>query len=252
MAGSKRGIAKRIGIALAVVALALVALFAWYVGDYYHADEVAMAELARVEAGDEPSDGVMVRELPNGAIAFEPKTPIAGLIFYPGGKVQPEAYAPLMRRLADRGVLCILLKPPFNLAIFDVDGAAAAREQFPNVDKWVLVGHSLGGVAMGDYAARHVGELDALVFLASYPIVDLTQFPGRVLSVVGSEDGVLNRENYEAAREKLPDQARELVIQGGNHASYGNYGDQEGDGEASISRERQQEEVVDAIMALVG
>jgi hypothetical protein len=69
---------------------------------------------------------------------------------------------------------------------------------------------------------------------------------------VGSEDGVLNRENYEAAREKLPDQARELVIQSGNHAGYGNYGDQEGDGEASISRERQQDEAVDAIMALVG
>ncbi len=247
MVGSKNTIAKRILIALAVVVVVLVAAAVWYVNDYSHADNVALAAVADEDGA---ADGVEVRTLPSGDIAFVPDNPVAGLVFYPGGKVQPEAYAPLMQQCAQRGILCVLLKPTFNLAIIDMDAARGVTAQFPDVAKWVIAGHSMGGVAAADYASRHVDEFDAIAFLAAYPAVDLSDFDGGVLSIVGSNDGVLNRDKYEQAHKLLPNSSRELVIKGGNHAYYGNYGDQANDGQADITREDQQAQATDALVAL--
>ena len=221
MTGSRNTIAKRILIALAVVVAVLAAATVWYVNDYYHADNVALAVVADE---DGTADGVEVRTLPSGDIAFVPDHPTAGLVFYPGGKVQPEAYAPLMQKCAQRGILCVLLKPTFNLAIIDMDAANGVTAQFPDVSTWVLAGHSMGGVAAADYASRHPDEFDAIAFLAAYPAVDLSKFDGKVLSIIGSNDGVLNRDKYEQAHDLLPDSVQKLVIEGGNHAYYGNYG----------------------------
>ena len=196
MVGSKNTIAKRILIALAVLVVVLVAAAVWYVNDYSHADNVALAAVADE---DGTADGVEVRTLPSGDIAFVPDSPVAGLVFYPGGKVQPEAYGPLMQQCAQRGILCVLLKPTFNLAIIDMDAASGVTAQFPNVTKWVIAGHSMGGVAAADYASRYADEFDASAFLAAYPAVDLSDFGGKVLSIVGSNDGVLSREKYEQA-----------------------------------------------------
>ena len=247
MAGSRNTIVKRILIALAVVVVVLVAATVWYVNDYYHADNVALAVVADE---DGTADGVEVRTLPSGDIAFVPDHPTAGLVFYPGGKVQPEAYAPLMQKCAQRGILCVLLKPTFNLAIIDMDAANGVTAQFPDVSTWVLAGHSMGGVAAADYASRHPDEFDAIAFLAAYPAVDLSKFDGKVLSIIGSNDGVLNRDKYEQAHDLLPDSVQKLVIEGGNHAYYGNYGEQVNDGQADITRENQQAQVTDALVDL--
>ena len=247
MAGSRNTIAKRILIALAVVVVVIAAATVWYVNDYYHADNVALAVVAD-EGGT--ADGVEVRTLPSGDIAFVPDHPTAGLVFYPGGKVQPEAYAPLMQKCAQRGILCVLLKPTFNLAIIDMDAANGVTAQFPDVSTWVLAGHSMGGVAAADYASRHPDEFDAIAFLAAYPAVDLSKFDGKVLSIIGSNDGVLNRDKYEQAHDLLPDSVQKLVIEGGNHAYYGNYGEQVNDGQADITRENQQAQVTDALVDL--
>ena len=247
MAGSRNTIVKRILIALAVVVAVLAAATVWYVNDYYHADNVALAVVADE---DGTADGVEVRTLPSGDIAFVPDHPTAGLVFYPGGKVQPEAYAPLMQKCAQRGILCVLLKPTFNLAIIDMDAANGVTAQFPDVSTWVLAGHSMGGVAAADYASRHPDEFDAIAFLAAYPAVDLSKFDGKVLSIIGSNDGVLNRDKYEQAHDLLPDSVQKLVIEGGNHAYYGNYGEQVNDGQADITRENQQAQVTDALVDL--
>ena len=247
MAGSRNTIAKRILIALAVVVVVLAAATVWYVNDYYHADNVALAVVADE---DGTADGVEVRTLPSGDIAFVPDHPTAGLVFYPGGKVQPEAYAPLMQKCAQRGILCVLLKPTFNLAIIDMDAANGVTAQFPDVSTWVLAGHSMGGVAAADYASRHPDEFDAIAFLAAYPAVDLSKLDGKVLSIIGSNDGVLNRDKYEQAHDLLPDSVQKLVIEGGNHAYYGNYGEQVNDGQADITRENQQAQVTDALVDL--
>ncbi len=248
MARAKGSIAKRALVAILVVVALLVAGTIWYVNDYYHADDIALAVVADAD-GD--ADGVVVKELPDGKIAFEPANPTAGLVFYPGAKVQPEAYAPLLKQLAERGVLCVLVKPLFNLAIIDMDAANGIEGEFPEIDSWAIAGHSMGGVAACDYAERHENEFETVALLASYPAVDLSGFEGNVISLYGTEDGVLNYEKFADAQGLLPADAREVAIEGGNHAYYGNYGEQAGDGVARITRETQQIQTAEEIARLV-
>lgn len=243
----KHRILKRTLIAVAVVLAILAGAFAWYVSDYNHADETALAVMADANGA---ADGVEVRELPDGSAAFVPKEPVAGLVFYPGGKVQPEAYAPLLERLAQDGILCVLVRPPFNLAIFAADAADAAIRQFPEIETWLAAGHSLGGVAAGDYTARHQGDIDGVVFLAAYPAADLSGYGGGSLTLVGTNDGIVNRSALDAAGPKMPADALSEDIEGGNHAYFGNYGEQAGDGKATITREEQQAQTVQAIKEL--
>lgn len=247
MAEKNTSMAKRILIALAVIIVLLASMAAWYVNDYYHADSTALATVAD-ENGS--ADGVVVRELSDKAIAFVPDNPTAGLVFYPGAKVQPEAYAPLMQDCAEQGILCVLLKPTFNLALIDVNAADGVTAQFPEVNTWLIGGHSMGGVAASSYLSDHADDFDGIVFLASYPSNDLSAYNGAALSVAGDLDHVLNRDNYEQAKSKLPADSVEMVIAGGNHDHFGNYGDQAGDGTATISRENQQEQTADAIADL--
>ena len=234
---------RRIALAVAIILAVLVAAAAWWISDTWKADGTAWAAMA-------DGNGVDVREIEGGDVAFVPDDPEAGLIFYPGAKVEPEAYAPLMRECAERGVLCVVVRPTFNLAILDANAADGVREQFPEVDEWMLSGHSMGGVAASGYASRHESEFDDIVLMASYSSDDLTGFKGNVVSILGSNDRVLNQEAYEAARNRLPEQARQQVIEGGNHANFGSYGAQSGDGEATISAKEQWDATADAIQAL--
>ena len=243
----KHSVTKRILIAAAIIIVALVGVFAWYVNNYYHADEVALAAAADENGA---ADGVTVQELPSSALAFVPENPVGGLVFYPGAKVQPEAYAPLMTRCAERGMLCVLVKPLFNLALLSTDAAQEATAEFPEIDKWIIAGHSMGGVAASNYLARHEGDFSGIAFIASYTGSDLTDYQGKVLSIVGTQDSVLNRENYANAQSSLP-RFETIEIEGGNHANYGNCGDQASDGRAAISREDQQAQTAAALAALV-
>lgn len=233
----------RVLVPIALVLSVVLGGGALYFSDYYHADETALAAVADSGAESDKTAGLH---------AFAPRDtePVAGLVFYPGAKVQPEAYAPLLEACASRGVLCVLVRPPLNFALFDVSAAEEVMAQFPQVDTWILAGHSLGGVAAAQYAGEHLDSVDAMVFLASYPAADLSLLDGPTLSIVGSEDEVLNRTAYTDAWAKLPAGAQELVIEGGNHAYYGNYGEQAGDGTATIAREEQQAQTVEAIVAL--
>lgn len=247
MAGRTRKPTKWIlGVVLIVVCV-LVGVTTAYVGDQYPADDKALAVVADK---DGPADGVSVSRLSDGKMAFVPQQVRAGMIFYPGAKVQPEAYAPLLTDCAQQGILCVLVEPPFNLALLDVDAAEGVQAQFPDVSTWLIAGHSMGGVAAAEYAARHEDDFDGIVFVASYPSVDLASFNGKVVSILAENDGVLNREKYEDAKEKLPSDTREVVIAGGNHASFGNYGIQDGDGQASITRAEQQAQTAAAIVEL--
>ena len=213
----------RLRIALAViltVVLFCAAAFALYVNIYYHAEPAAVQAMA-------PDDTISVYELRDGVTVFAPEKPAAGLIFYPGGKVEHTAYAPLLRACAEQGILCVLVRMPFNLAVFNINGANGIPEQFPDVDHWYLGGHSLGGAMAASYAADHADELDGLVLLAAYSTRDLTKSGLAVLSVHGSEDGVLDIEKYEQYRPNLPAGASEVVIDGGCHADFGRCGAQD-------------------------
>ena len=235
----------RLLVPLALVLTVIVGGGALYFSDYYRADDVALAAAAS-------TDVVEVCELDSGELAFVPQGATVGLVFYPGAKVQAEAYAPLLMRCAERGVLCVLVRAPLNFALLDISAAREAVEQFPDIEHWVLAGHSLGGVAASEYLAGNPDASDALVLLAAYSASDVSSSDLRVLTIAGSADGVLNRAAYEEARGNLPAGSEEIVIEGGNHAHFGNYGEQRGDGTATISREEQQGQTADAIVALAG
>ena len=241
----KKHVGRLIGAIILAVFIIAITLFGNYVSDMYHADETAQAAMT-----EDVPDGVHLEMLGKKAIAFIPDEPRAGLVFYPGGKVQPESYAPLLDLCAERGILCVLVKPLYNLAILDRNLPEGIPARFPDIDTWLVGGHSLGGVVAGMYIVDHPDEYDGIVFLAAYPSDDLSGLDVNALSVVGSNDGVLNHEKYEKAKPKLPANADEVVIEGGNHAGFGDYGAQKGDGEATIPPEEQQTRTADAIATL--
>ena len=220
-----------IGIPILVLLLVLLASLL-YLETYYHADETAIAAFSVSRSAAE-------RTLDNGDLVFDPGNAKIGLIFYPGGKVEHTAYVPLMRAISEKGVLCVLCKMPFRLAVFDVHAADAVRAEFPDIAHWYVGGHSLGGVIASTELSAHPGAYDGLILLGSYSTEDFSESPIRALSIYGSEDRVLNRDQYETNRKNLPENAREIVIDGGCHAYFGMYGAQKGDGIPAIANAEQ-------------
>lgn len=232
-------------VCVSVVALTLIGVLCFhsYVSDYYEADYTMISNTEKHihdYALDTSEEGV---------IKFKPNGAKTGLIFYPGGKVDFEAYYPLMDLLAHNGILCVLIEMPYNLAVLDVNAADGIIEQFPQIESWYIGGHSLGGSMAASYLKNHKNEIDGLLLLGSYSTADLTD--SRVLSVYGSEDRVMNYEKYLKYKENLPEDFTEVVIDGGNHSGFGMYGHQEGDGYAKITNIEQIEQTTKAFIEFI-
>ena len=205
-----------------------------YVNDYYHASEEAIEAFVPVN-----SASVEIKKHDNNTVVYLPEKPTSGFIFYPGGKVEYTAYEPLMKELASEGVLCVLIEMPFNLAILDTAAADGFIDMYPEIEEWYIGGHSLGGSAASMYLEDNHEAFEGLVLLGSYSTSDLSNYDIDVLSIYGSEDKVMNYENYEEYLVNLPEDSEELIIEGGCHAYFGMYGDQEGDGNPTITNEEQ-------------
>ncbi|WP_201280751.1 alpha/beta hydrolase [Paenibacillus lutrae] len=171
-----------------------------------------------------------------------------GIVFYPGGLVKPESYAPLARELALRGYRTVIVRMPLNLAVLGGNRAEEALAA-DSGRSYVIGGHSLGGVMAARYAAAHPQQLQGVFMLAAYADSkgSLKDKGLPVLSLTGTEDGVLNRESWEAGRSNLPADAVIEMIPGGNHAQFGSYGLQKGDHPAAISVQEQTAKTADAI-----
>lgn len=224
----KRVIRLCIGICL----ILMIGFGGYYVSDYYEAESVAVSALIS-------DNDVTISKLDNDYYVFEPSQATKGLIFYPGGKVSYSAYAPLLRELANKGILCILVEMPFNLAVLDMNAANGISELYPNIDDWYIGGHSLGGAIAASYVSNHIEEFEGLLLLASYSTSDIHDSDINVVSIYGSNDEILDMGRYEEAKVNLPKTTFEMVIDGGCHSYFGNYGMQEGDGTPTITRETQ-------------
>ena len=217
-----------------LIIAALFACFFFYVENFYRADATALAAL-------ESDETVTVTQTDFGWL-FDGPSEKDALIFYPGGKVEETAYAPLLHLFAEQGTDVLLVKMPFRLAVFGGNKAGELISRYDYSD-WSIGGHSLGGAMAANYAAKHPDPFKSILLLAAYATKDIDDSLF-VLSVYGSEDGVLNMENLEKGNAYLPEDSAIVLMEGGNHAQFGNYGEQKGDGKATITAEEQQEQTV--------
>ncbi len=231
---------KRLRKVLVIAAAGLLLLVGGsclYVQDYYHAVPETTVAYAK------PDDSGILIQTEGDLTILTPIEPSGkGFIFYPGGKVEETAYLPFLEKLAHRGVTCVLVKMPFRLAVFGMDRADSVWARVPDIQQWYIGGHSLGGAMASSYAGKHPDKLTGLVLLAAYPTQPV-ELP--TIALYGSEDEVLNRD-------KLKGITHIVEIPGGNHAWFGNYGEQAGDGTATITHDEQQEQSVRAICTFMG
>jgi len=174
-------------------------------------------------------------------------------ILYPGGRVDFRSYAPAARAIAEAGYPVFILSMPFNLAVFDIDRAADVMAAYPEIQNWVVGGHSLGGAMAANYAVQNPEDVQGLLLWAAYPASsdDLSGMNIEVTSIYATRDGLSTGEKIDQSRSLLPADTIWMAIEGGNHAQFGWYGDQAGDLPAEISRETQQEQIVAASIALL-
>jgi hypothetical protein len=179
--------------------------------------------------------------------------PAVGLALYPGGHVDPRSYAPAARALAEQGHLVVIVPMPLNLAVFAPDRAAEVMAAYPEIDRWAVGGHSLGGAMAARFAYQNPNTVVGLVLWAAYPAStdDLSNLLLAVTSISATRDGLATPDKIAASRPLLPGGTRWVVIEGGNHAQFGWYGSQSGDGTATISREEQQRQIVAATLVLL-
>ena len=213
----------------AAVFIVIAAAFFVYVQDYYHAQ-------GRRSALIKSSRTVTVKEMREGYFFDGPGTKKA-MIFYPGAKVEETAYAPLMRKLSDSGTDCFLVKMPFRLAVLGKNRAGKIIKDY-SYDRWIMAGHSLGGVMACSFAADNENSVSDIVLFASYPDEKIPENM-RLLLLRGENDGVLDIQEYEESRTYWPENSTQYVVKGGNHAGFGMYGKQDNDGQSKVTKEEQ-------------
>lgn len=243
----------RVRVLLAVPALLLALLSVVLLGYSrpFAAQPEALAAL-RTENGVRVVDRVTWYELvPSVEDARgTPVRPTTGLVFLPGARVDPRAYAPELRRVAQAGYLVVVLKEPFGFSIFDRDHASTIIENHPEVTHWAVGGHSLGGTTAASFADDD-RRVEGLLLLASYPAGRLGRTDLRVTSVSGDQDGLATPAEIEASKADLPAETTYVVVPGASHASFGVYGRQPHDGTPTADPTVVQEQVAAAAVDLL-
>lgn len=183
------------------------------------------------------------------------RVPTVGLVFVPGARVDPRAYAPLLAPLARAGYLVTVLKEPFGVALVDADHARTVMELHPEIKTWAVGGHSLGGVVAASFADENATVGDAavagLVLYASYPSSRLERAELRVVSISGDQDGLTTPDDVAGSKKNLPPDTRYVVVRGAVHSFFGDYGEQQGDGTPTVDRSTAQAQITKATTDLL-
>lgn len=228
---------KKIKISIVIILVLLLAYAVFYFTEYHHAEKTATDMLAGTE-------NVSVNNVSKG-LFLDGYGNDTALIFYPGAKNEYIAYLPMFVDLASRGVDCYLVKMPLNFAFFG-QGSADDIIKTTNYSHYIMAGHSLGGLSASAYAANS-NKTEGVILIAAYPNEEISK---PVLSVYGSEDGILNMKAYNESKHLISN-LTEFVIDGGNHEQFAYYGVQEGDYAAKISPEVQQDICVGKMLEFI-
>ena len=235
-------------VLLVALALVLVAVIGFTVWAYTPLGPDPEA-LAAMQSGN----GINVVESPY--LTFTPAgiLPTTGLIIYPGGRVDYRSYAPTARAVAEQGYLAVIVPMPFNLAVFGSGRANGVIAAHPEITRWAVGGHSLGGAMSAAFIHGNPEAVDGLALWAAYPAGNnsLADRDTVATSISASNDGLATPDKIEVSRSLLPPDTTWVVIEGGNHAGFGYYGSQGGDGEATISRAEQQAQTVAATLQML-
>jgi len=188
-------------------------------------------------------------------LTFSPinSTPKTGFIFYPGGRVDSRAYSVLMRSIASEGYLVVVPEMPLNMAVFDSNVASEIIAYYPEIDHWVIAGHSVGGAMAAQYTYEHPEVIDGLAIWASYPpdSADLSGLDIPVVSIYGSRELRVNDSSVGERKHLLPEDTRYVRIEGGDHHQFGSYQIDLADHLATISRASQHQQIIAATLPIL-
>ncbi len=214
--------------------------FYFYTADYYKADDTAQSVFSQVDVKEDKN-----------FISIVPDEADSCFVFYPGGKVEPQAYLHLAEKISQNNIAVKIAKMPFNLAVLDMNKADKIDYLNNDIKQWYIGGHSLGGAMAATYIAENYDKYNGLVLLGAYSTTDLKENKIDVLSITATNDNIMNWESYRKYFENMPEDMIEVVIEGGCHSYFGNYGMQEGDGTPQISREQQLDIVAENIVNFI-
>jgi hypothetical protein len=230
----KRRLKKRYIVLITILSLiaAMIIGFLGWTAFYYKADDTAKAYLISDTTLQEKGNLTILPE--DGSTA--------AMIFYPGAKVEETAYLPLLEQIREKAhITVIMVHMPLHLAFFNGNAADEVMQEYPDIRTWYVSGHSLGGAMASQYAGRHADKIRGLILMGAYIYGD---YPAAsTLTIYGSLDTL--------ARDRITYTENVVCIEGGNHAQFGNYGRQKGDSDATISREDQQAQAVEAITKFI-
>ena len=241
---SRRLISVLLGALVVVVAIGAAAVFLL--------NQTEARALPGAETALESGNGVTIETEP--WYTFTPDEPAStGFIFYPGARVDPTAYAPSVRGIAEEGFLSVIVPMPFGIAALGAEKADDVMEAYPEIDKWVIGGHSIGGAMAVQYTDDHTDIVDGIALWGAYPSPDddISDTTIPTVSVYGSEDGLSSVEEIEETAQYLPQGTEFVEIEGGNHTNFGLYETQDGDGVATIPPEEQQLQTMNATLELL-
>jgi hypothetical protein len=242
---------RRIILAVPLMGLAFLLVVALAYARPFVATPVATAAL-RSENDVRVSDRLVWYELipVKEDAAGEDIKPTTGLLFVPGARVDSRAYAHVLRPLAEAGYLAAVLKEPFGFSLLDADHGKKVIDVHPEITYWAVGGHSLGGATAASLADEDE-RVKGLVLFASYPADPLVRTDLKAVSISGAADGFTTPADIEASKGKLPPDTAYVVINGAVHSSFGDYGEQSGDGVATVDRSAAQTEITRAALALL-
>ena len=234
---------------LALLGVALVAAILWGIQWATYARPPLPEAIEALESDE------VVRITDEPWLTFTPRhsTPTTAFIFYPGGRIDPRGYATLMRDIASKGYLVVVPEMPLNMAAFNPSIASDIIASYPEMDHWVIGGHSVGGAMAAQYTGNHGDMIEGLAIWASYPpkSSDLSGLDIPVVSIYGSRELRVNDASVGERKHLLPDDTHYVRIEGGDHHQFGSYEIDPADHLATISRESQHQRIIAATLSIL-
>lgn len=236
----KRLVKQRIALVSSLILLFGIVVY-FYVNDYYRAN-------ATIEEYQNQYNDLTITTFEDYVRIDSGEESTKAVIFYPGGKVEYTAYIPIMAQLAREGYLTFIVEMPLHLAIFGVDKANIVISENPQIDHWIIGGHSLGGAMASKHVSKHEEQYEGIFFLGSYPAADLSQAGLKLVSLYGENDLIVNYKKIQTTMNHVPEDSYYYRMEGANHGGFGDYGYQEGDGIPTLTGNEQIEQTVEILV----